>query len=400
MFPVKEAPSDPFASYERLTHGSPYPMAVFEGAGGALRSANPSFFAMADQPEDFLLGRSIALCLPKCPGCIDLLSRVSSTGQAELHLEVGYSEAWSFAAWPISASLGLPLLTMLLVTETSQLHQRAALVNEALLVSAVEQHEIVEVTKASADRLSTTIVQREEELGRTKEELQSLAFQLLQAHEDERRRIARELHDSFSQQLASLSLQMFHLNQELSSGTGQQIVGTLQSQLENLAGEVRALSHQLHPPTLEHLGLASSLRTLQVEFEVKHSLPIRVMDETLATPVSLQTATALYRIVQESLWNVVKHAGKDAFVTIHLLQDPDELTLLVEDTGIGFDPRQLGTQGRLGLISMQERARLVGGVMTIRSAPGEGTVLRVRVPLNARSGAEHSDPLHASDDSL
>jgi uncharacterized coiled-coil protein SlyX len=196
---------------------------------------------------------------------------------------------------------------MLLVTETSELHRRATLINQALLVSAVEQQEIVEVTKASADQLSSSIVQKEQELDRTKEELRSLASQLLQAQEDERRRIARELNDSFSQQLAYLGIQMFHLKQKVSSDAGHMLVAKIQSQLEGLANEVRALSHQLHPPALEHLGLVTSLRALLDDFESNHSIAINLLAHELTAPIPLQTATTLYRIVQESLWNVVKH---------------------------------------------------------------------------------------------
>jgi len=196
---------------------------------------------------------------------------------------------------------------MLLVTETSELHRRATLINQALLVSAVEQQEIVEVTKASADQLSSSIVQKEQELDRTKEELRSLASQLLQAQEDERRRIARELNDSFSQQLAYLGIQMFHLKQEVSSDAGHMLVAKIQSQLEGLANEVRALSHQLHPHALEHLGLVTSLRALLDDFESNHSIAINLLAHELTAPIPLQTATTLYRIVQESLWNVVRH---------------------------------------------------------------------------------------------
>ena len=175
---------------------------------------------------------------------------------------------------------------------------------------------------------------------------------------------------------------MFHLKQEVSSDAGHMLVAKIQSQLEGLANEVRALSHQLHPPALEHLGLVTSLRALLDDFESNHSIAINLLAHELTAPIPLQTATTLYRIVQESLWNVVKHAGKEAFVTVQLRQDPNEFMLLVEDTGTGFDPTWMRAKGGLGLISMQERARLIGGVMTIESAPGKGTRLHVRVPLN------------------
>ncbi|MGI4756783.1 MAG: sensor histidine kinase [Janthinobacterium lividum] len=270
---------------------------------------------------------------------------------------------------------------MLQLIETSKHHRRANQVNEALLVTALEQHERAETARFSAEVMGETIVKREQELDRTKDELRLLAAQLLQAQEDERRRIARELHDSFSQQLASLGIQMFHLEQEVSSGAGHTLVAKMQGQLEGLANEVRTLSHQLHPRALEDFGLVVSLRALLQEVENTHSIPIRFLTQESVVRVPLQTATTLYRIAQESLWNIIKHAGEDVLVTVQLRQALNELTLCVGDTGTGFNPEQTRVKGGLGLISMQERARLVSGVLTIESAPGQGTKVRVRIPL-------------------
>ena len=376
-----EAPLESIFLYQAVAHASPYPMALFQGADHALKYANPAFSQLAELEQSSLLGRTVAECLPRCPGCIALLSRVSESGHAEQHTEQGYAEFWSYAAWPIASPINRPVLMMLLITQTSELHRTATMVNEALVVSAVEQQEIAEVTEASAKVMSNTVVRQEQELDRSKEELRLLALQLLEAQEDERRRIARELHDSFSQQLASLGMQIFHLEQEISPDARHRLLGEMQSQLVGLANDVRSLSHRLHPPTLEDLGLVTSLRALHEEFETIHSIPIRFLAQELMAPIPLRTATALYRIVQESLWNIIKHAGQDVLVTVELCQVLNDLVLCVKDTGAGFDPQRTRVKGGLGLISMQERAQLVSGTLTIESAPGQGTKVRVCVPL-------------------
>ena len=362
-----------------LAHLSPFATVVFEDLDQTLVYANPAFCDLAGEPVSSLLGRPVAASLPKCSGCIDLLRRVGASGQPEQRTEDGDSEAWSYAAWPVFSG-PLPRMTMVQITATSELHRRAALMNEALLVSAVQQHEVVENVTASAELMSSAIVQKDKELDRTHEELRSLALQLLQAQEDERRRIARELHDGFAQQLASLGMQVFQLQKQIPDSTGNSLAAKIQAQLGELSTEVRAMSHQLHPPSLEDLGLGVSLRGLVEDFEGTHSIPIRLIVPDFAVPVPIAVATALYRIAQESLWNVVKHAGKDALVTIQLLEEPACVTLRIDDTGVGFDASETRGKGGLGLISMYERARSVSGSATVKAHPGGGTTVCVRVP--------------------
>jgi signal transduction histidine kinase len=361
-------------------HYCPYPMAAFQDAEPVLLYANPAFCQLSGENESSLKGRSAAECFPKCPGCVALIARVSASGVPEQHTEEGYTDSWSYSAWPITVPTGGRNLTMLQITETSDLYRRTTQVNEALLVTAVRQDESAEIAQASAKLMGTTIMQQEQELDRSKEELRSLALQLFQAHEDERRRIARELHDSFSQQLAFLGMQLFQLEVGLTDQSSRFALSKIHEQVNVLSAEIRALSHQLHPSALEDLGLLAALQRLLEDFESVHKRAVLLISRDVPDCIPLATATALFRIVQESLWNIVRHAGADTQVKVSLSHEPGRLVLSVNDNGAGFSYESVRGRGGLGLISMHERAGSVGGYMEVVSSPGGGTTIQVNIP--------------------
>ena len=213
-----------------------------------------------------------------------------------------------------------------------------------------------------------------EALDRSQEELRALAASLFTAQDEERRRIARELHDDFSQHTALLEMELTKLQQQ-SPQLEAQLNGII-TQVSTLSQELRNVSHALHPSGLEHLGLEAGLRSLCEEFERAHELPIRFSYSSGDQRVPVATATVFYRIAQEALRNVVKHAG-DARVTMTLTADEELLSLTVQDDGCGFEVGAQGSGSRLGLISMQERARLIGGWVDVRSEVGVGTTVSV-----------------------
>jgi PAS domain S-box-containing protein len=224
-------------------------------------------------------------------------------------------------------------------------------------------------------RLETKAETAGAELDRTRDELRALTASLLTAQEDERRRIARELHDDLSQRLALLEAELSQLAaQPTSSDTAR-----LTAQVAALSDSTRRLSRRLHPAILEDLGLQAALRSLIEDFERAHSLALQLRADPVPRSLPLPIATALYRIAQEALRNVVKHAP-EACVTVRLNRTPDSLTLSVEDDGPGFDPQAVRTGGGLGLVSMEERARAVGGRMTVRGHPGDGAEITVTIP--------------------
>jgi signal transduction histidine kinase len=169
----------------------------------------------------------------------------------------------------------------------------------------------------------------------------------------------------------------------------QEKLNELSSQVRDLSSALHELSHELHPLKLEQLGLVTSIQSLCKEVFENHSLKIEFLAEPTSFSVPPEIALCLYRIVQESLRNIIKHSGaKEA--TICMTSKEDELHLEITDCGKGFDTTRLGNQGGLGFISMNERLRLVGGELSVDSQPFQGTTLRVRVPRHSPESQQKS----------
>jgi signal transduction histidine kinase len=224
-------------------------------------------------------------------------------------------------------------------------------------------------------------------------EIQTLAGRLITAQEEERRRIARELHDGVNQKLSALSIALTTLGRSVPSGAAD-LTGALARLQERAAGlvdEVRQLSHELHPGVLQHVGLVAALQGYCEEFEGEHGLAMTFRaDEDLGV-VPIDHALCLYRATQEALGNVAKHA-KARHVRVNLARDHDDVRLTVADDGCGFDLTEARSRGGLGLISLDERVRLVGGQVTIRSGPQEGTEMGIQVPLPENPDAPPDGP--------
>jgi PAS domain S-box-containing protein len=215
---------------------------------------------------------------------------------------------------------------------------------------------------------------------------------LLAGQEAEGKRIARELHDSVCQNICSLIMDTAELQQEL-PGSYEEVSERINSQKEklmDLAEEVDSVCRQLHPSVLERIGLNQAMEQLCEEFTERKGLHTRFLHGD--TPASLPAASALclYRVTQEGLRNIVRHA-QTKHATVLLFATSDGLHLSIEDDGVGFDPKTVGGKARLGLVSMQERVRIVGGTLGIHSKPGHGTRIDLRVPLLDESQLESYD---------
>jgi PAS domain S-box-containing protein len=203
--------------------------------------------------------------------------------------------------------------------------------------------------------------------------------------EQERRRIARELHDDFAQRLAALQMQV----EMYSNDSGEALMlRRLSQQIESLSSDLRSLSHRLHPSILEDLGIEVALTALVDSMEDAHGLQVSLQIRGLPPDLPLPASTALYRIAQEALRNVVKHTDPGVSVAIELSSQGSTAQLTVRDTGRGFDLQSVRSHGGIGLggiglASMHERARLVGGDLTLQTAPGRGTTVTAIVPLTA-----------------
>ncbi len=219
---------------------------------------------------------------------------------------------------------------------------------------------------------------------RAQEKLRALADQVINAQEDERRRIARELHDDFTQRLAALGIELGLLKQ---GGEAQdqialdQDLTRLQTQVLSLSEDIRRLSHSLHPSVLEHSSLAAALEAYCREFSGPTGIAATFISRNVPAEIPRPVALAFYRIAQEALRNVALHSGATA---VSVVLAGENLSLNVIDDGCGFDMLQAKKSPGLGLVSMEERARLVGAVVTVESVPGEGTTVSAEISPNGQ----------------
>lgn len=220
-----------------------------------------------------------------------------------------------------------------------------------------------------------------EELERTtvsKSELEELAGRLITAQEDERQRIARELHDDITQRLAAIAIDAGTVEQSADPPRLQEGLARVKLQMAQLARDIHGLSRRLHPKLLDDLGLVAAIEAECRAFFERGGAPVRFTAGGDWSALPKPAALALFRIVQESLRNIEKHAGAEE-VSIRLQREADSAHLIVEDNGRGFSERRPG----LGLASMEERARLLAGRFRVDSAPGAGTKVEVWLPINA-----------------
>lgn len=231
---------------------------------------------------------------------------------------------------------------------------------------------------------------------RADEALRALTGRLIEAQEEERRRLARELHDGLSQELAMLTVELGMLAQrvpESASAIGEQLL-RLRDRTEGLSNDLRRMTHQLHPAVLEHLGLISALRSHCAEFGPNDGIRVWFRAGAQVGSMCQEVAVCLYRIAQEALRNVVKHSrAQEAWVEID--QQRDAIHLSIIDKGMGFDLRMPKASKGLGLVSMRERVHLLSGTVTIKSAPGEGTCVEVRVPVEIKRQMKLMERNHA-----
>jgi PAS domain S-box-containing protein len=207
-------------------------------------------------------------------------------------------------------------------------------------------------------------------------EVQQLAGSLITAHEDERRRLARELHDDLTQRLARLAIDAGRMECAADIAAG---VRHLREDLVRLSEDVHAMSYRLHPSVLDDLGLVEALKA-ECDRVARHG-EMRVVVDATEVPASLrgEASLCLFRVAQEALSNAVHHARASA-VSVLLSSRSHGLQLAVSDNGKGFEPARPRDHASLGLASMRERVRLLQGELNIESAPGNGTTVVAWVP--------------------
>jgi len=222
---------------------------------------------------------------------------------------------------------------------------------------------------------------------RAEKALNYLGSRLIAAQEDERKRVARELHDDLNQRMAVLSIELEQLSQKIEKPSSlREHVHKLQLQAQEISTDIHRLSYKLHPSKLDHLGLAAAVKTLCDDFSLMQSGKLRAHFHQSGLPADLpkDVTLCLFRIAQEGLRNCVKHSGAE-LVQVILTKTDHSIRLSVSDNGCGFDTRSELMEKGLGFISMQERLRLVGGEINVFSQPRRGTRIDVSIPLNRRT---------------
>jgi signal transduction histidine kinase len=290
------------------------------------------------------------------------------------------SAEFASSSWKQSAEMtladGRPLvMEVFYLTEQSPAWEGPFLAEERQLLNSLAQ-----MLKAELDRR-----QAEDALKESEHRIRNLAGRLILAQEEERMRIARDLHDDVLQQVAALGLAIGKIGgQYAASAIAAEEFTDLETRAQNIGRIIRQMSHELHPAALAYTDLFSLFRSNCDEFQ--NSTGIQTVLHTEGSPQNLPSRLSLnlYRIAQEALRNIAKHSASPE-ATVSIAISPTECSLRISDRGRGFNVRDAFKSGGLGLNSIEERAHLLGGTLTIESHPGIETFVLVRAPLASGS---------------
>jgi len=221
----------------------------------------------------------------------------------------------------------------------------------------------------------------EEALRNSYSRIEDLAGRLIIAQEEERKYIARELHDDLNQQVAALAIGIDRLKHHLPAADQSVLdkIDRLWEKADWLSKRIRRLSHELHSSTLQHVGLSAALKSYVAEFTEQAGIAVTLEIEGGLEAIPSAAALCLYRAVQELLRNIAKHSGAPS-AEVKLGRVRGTLQLRVTDRGVGFDPMEAESRLGLGLVSIEERVKLLGGNFQLKTQPGAGTVVKLQIP--------------------
>lgn len=228
--------------------------------------------------------------------------------------------------------------------------------------------------------MAVNLARRKQSEGSVRE----LKKRVIQAAEDERRRIGQELHDDIGQRLSLISMQLSALGRLRSSEVDgfHEDLEDARRELDSVIADVHDLSHTLHSAAAKHLGLEAALRDLCRQIHRRHSLKVNLNLEEPPEDLDPEVALCVYRVAQEALNNIIRHSGS-AQAELRLFLDGDKLRMQVVDFGVGFDAGAAPVG--LGMGTMQERAMAIGGAISVMSKPGAGTTVSVEAPCRRAS---------------
>jgi len=223
------------------------------------------------------------------------------------------------------------------------------------------------------------------------EALLAVSRMLIEAHEQERTRIGRDLHDDVVQRLALLSLELEGVQENIPDVASElrTRIGTLQTETMRITDDVQLLSHELHSSKLDYLGIVGATKNFCKEFGERQKVEIDFQSHDVPTALPTDLSLSLFRVLQEALRNATKHSGVKHF-EVRLWGSTGEIHLTISDLGAGFDTETAMTSTGLGLTSMRERVRLVDGMIEIQSKPMGGTTIHVRVALRSEHDSQRA----------
>jgi PAS domain S-box-containing protein len=318
--------------------------------GGIILDVNPATCEALGYTKEELIGKAVSIIYaPEShPKMRDLLEKWKKTGRLE-------SEE--------------------IVVLTRDGERRVVLVNAGSVVDA--EGNLLHSTSVHVD-----ITERK----RAEEALSTVNQRLIEAQEEERTRIARELHDDISQRIALQALNLESLKEALPASATEleRGIGDVQDQISDIASDIQGLSHRLHSSKLDYLGLEVAAAGFCKEVSERQGVEIDFNCENVPKRLSQEISLCLFRVMQEALQNAIKHSGSRHF-DVSLRGGLNEIQLTVLDSGIGFDPEDATRGSGLGLTSIRERLKLVNGKLFIDSQSQRGTTILARVPLSPKT---------------
>jgi two-component system, chemotaxis family, CheB/CheR fusion protein len=351
-----------------VVESAPVPIVVLN-RDCTIRSVNTAFRQLTELRSTELEGRSLPNLVHHLWGLNDIREKLASL------LEPGSGEAIEFE----HESTSTQEKTLLIKARALSTDGSRVLLLMMEDITLRRQSELLISRQKTA--LEGEIAVAERNLTRTQAEARGLTAHLFTVQEEERQRVARELHDDISQRLSLLEMLLHQVEADNCSQKDKDRIQSAQEQAQSLNTDVRQISHRLHPAILNDLGLSAALKALVEEFGHREGMPASYLTHDLPESWPREAATAIYRIAQEALRNVAKHAGK-THVKVVLAGMEKRLELRVMDFGPGFDQDAENPSRGLGMISMQERARLAGGTFGVQSELGHGTTVTVDIPLD------------------
>lgn len=340
------------------------------GADGALLQMNPAGLAMieADGPEQVLGGCVYPIVAEEHRAAFRTLTEAAFRGE--------------------SGTLEFDIVGLKGTRRTMETHAAPLRAASGEVIACLSISRDVTERKRAAAELEATLA----DLRRVNEARLAALSRLVRAQEEERRRIAEDLHDDPVQRLTAVGIRLATLTEATEDQAQRERLRALEGAIADVIGRLRSMMFHLRPPELDGDGLIDAVREHLARLADEAGWECRVEGELAVRP-SAEVASAAYRIIQEALRNAQKHAAATR-VMVALGSDAATLRGTVRDDGVGFDPTSVPGhhEGHLGLVSMRERAELFGGTCDVESAPGRGTLVRFCLPLAGDADASRNDP--------